>query len=64
MRGWRTIAWNVLNAVALGMEHVMSISGTGYTVPEEWMPLWMLVFAAVNVVLRLDTRTPVGKADD
>jgi hypothetical protein len=46
------------------MEHVMSISGTGYTVPEEWMPLWMLVFAAVNVVLRLDTRTPVGKAND
>lgn len=61
MKGWRTIAWNVLNAVALAMEHVMSISGTGYTVPDEWMPLWMVVFAAVNVILRLMTTTPVGR---
>lgn len=61
MKGWRTVAWNVLNAVALAMEHIMSISGTGYTIPDHYMPLWMMVFAVVNVILRFKTTTPVGR---
>lgn len=62
MKGWRTIIWNVLNAVTLGMEHVMSISGTGYAVPDDYMPLWVAVFATVNVLLRFKTDTPVGRS--
>lgn len=60
MKGYRTLIWNALNAVALGMEHVMSISGFGYTVPDEYMPVWMAAFALVNIVLRFKTTTPVG----
>jgi len=64
MKGWRTIAWNVLNAAVLAMDQVMSVSGTGYSIPNEWMPYWMMAYALVNVVLRYKTTTPVGKAND
>lgn len=63
MKGWRTIAWNLLNAAVLAMDQVMSISGTGYVIPDEWMPAWMMVYAAVNVVLRFKTTTAIGKAE-
>ena len=63
MKGYRTIIWNGLNAMVLGMESVMNMAGTGYTIPERYMPLWMGVFTVVNIVLRFKTTTPVGKSD-
>jgi len=61
MKGYRTIAWNALNAILAGMQAVMAASGSGYAIPAEYMTAWMVVFAGVNALLRLITTTPVGK---
>lgn len=56
MKGYRTIAWNVANAVIPAME----IANTTYQIPDEWMPYWVAIFILGNVVLRLVTTGPVG----
>jgi hypothetical protein len=59
MKGWKTIAFNVANAVALAMG---TVSGA-YTIPDSWLPYWIGGLLAANIVLRLVTTTPVGKAE-
>lgn len=59
IKGYRTILWNLLNAVPA----VMTMAETQYAVPEDWMPWWMAVFITVNLILRVWTRGPVGKSD-
>lgn len=58
-KGWRTMAWNAANAVLLAMELLES----NYAVPEAWEPYWIVVYLVGNVILRLATTTPVGKAE-
>jgi hypothetical protein len=58
-RGWRTLAWQLANAIVL----TMSTFETRYAVPEAWEPFWLAAFVAGNVILRMDTRTPVGRAN-
>jgi len=57
MKGYRTIVWNVANAVILGMD----AAKVGYDIPDEWMPLWLGIYTGGNIVLRLVTTGPVGK---
>lgn len=59
MKGYRTIVWNVANAIVPAME----IANATYQIPDEWMPLWLFAFIAGNVVLRLVTTGPVGSDD-
>ena len=56
MKGYRTIIWNVANAVIPAME----IANATYSIPNEWMPYWLAVFIAGNVALRMVTTGPVG----
>lgn len=56
MRGYRTILWNAINAIIPAME----AANAAYQLPEEWMPYWLAVYIAGNIVLRLMTTTPVG----
>ena len=57
MKGWRTILWNVANAVVPVLEIVQST----YSIPDEFLPYWLAVYVVGNVVLRLLTDTPVGR---
>lgn len=64
LKGYRTIIWNVVNALGASAELLMPVLGDPTIqslVPHEWLPYWMLLYAAVNVILRLDTDTPVGQ---
>lgn len=56
MKGYRTIVWNVANAIV----PVMQIAETAYQIPNEWMPIWIGVFIAGNLILRLVTTGPIG----
>ena len=58
MKGFRTIAWNVLNAVPV----VMAMTESAYQVPDAWMPIWMAVFIVVNLALRTVTTTGIGRS--
>jgi len=57
MKGYRTIAWNVANAVVLGMD----AAKIGYDIPQQWLPYWLGAYVSGNIVLRLVTTGPVGK---
>jgi hypothetical protein len=58
MKGWRTIAWNAVNAVVLTLE---IIPNAPYQMPESWEPMWLAVYIVGNVYLRFITTTPVGR---
>lgn len=57
MKGYRTIIWNVANAVVLGMD----AAKIGYDIPEAWLPWWFGAYVAGNIALRLVTTGPVGR---
>ena len=56
MKGWKTIIFNVLSGatVLLGGEQVVSVLGPQWTA---------FIIAAVNIVLRYLTTTPVGSSE-
>lgn len=56
MKGWRTLAFNVLSIVV----PVVSLMEWQDVVPPAYLPGWMLFVALANVGLRLITTTPVG----
>lgn len=56
LKGWRTILWNVANAVLLSME----VAESQYSIPDGYMEIWFAVYIAVNILLRLVTTSPVG----
>ncbi len=56
LKGWRTIAWNGVNAIILAMD----AANMEYEIPEEWKTTWLAVYFIGNVVLRLVTTGPVG----
>lgn len=59
MKGWRTLAFNVL-AAALGV-----LQATDFTplLPPEYLWLTGIIVAVVNIGLRAITTTPVGKKE-
>lgn len=59
IKGYRTIIWNVANAVVYAME----LSNTQYGIPEGWEPVWLAVYILGNIALRLFTTTPVGRKE-
>lgn len=56
MKGYKTILWNILNAAI----PVMDAANASYSIPDEWMPIWIAVYIAGNVFLRFITTGPVG----
>ena len=59
IKGWRTLAWNVINAVV----PVMQMAESAYQIPTAWMPYWIGVFIVGNIVLRMNTTGPVGTGE-
>jgi len=59
MKGYRTIIFNIANAVVPAME----VANAAYRIPEEWMPYWLIAFIAGNIALRMATDTPVGRTE-
>jgi len=57
MKGYKTIIWNVANAVV----PAMAAADAAYLIPDEWMPYWIGVFIVGNIILRIKTTTPVGR---
>jgi len=58
LKGWRTIIFNLANAIVVVFEVVQS----QYAIPENVMPYWLAIYVVGNIVLRLMTDTKVGKA--
>ena len=58
MKGYRTILWNVGNAIVPAMQAASS----SYKIPDEWMPYWLAAYIIGNVILRMDTTTAIGKS--
>lgn len=59
MKGWRTIAFNVLAAIV----PVLELTELKAVIPAEWLPWYMLGVVLANMFLRYLTTTPVGRAD-
>lgn len=57
MKGWRTVAANVLSTAV----PFLMLTEWREVVPESYLPFWMLFIALMNVSLRMVTTTPVGK---
>lgn len=58
LKGWWTVLFNAANAILLTME----VYEAKWSVPDEWVPVWMAIFIAANFVLRFMTDTPVGRS--
>lgn len=56
MKGYRTLIWNLANAVVFGME----AAKMSYSIPDEWTPWWLIIYIVGNVLLRFYTTGPVG----
>lgn len=57
MKGYRTIAVNVLSAAI----PIMELTEWRAVLPDGWLPWYILGLALANVGLRMITTTPVGK---
>ena len=59
IKGWRTMAFNALNAALA----ILAMPEIAAVIPAELLP-YIMAFAAVgNMYLRSITNTPVGKAE-
>lgn len=56
LKGYKTLLWNAANAVIAAME----MANATYQLPDAWMPYWVAVYIAGNIILRLMTTGPVG----
>lgn len=70
LRGWRTILWNVIDVVltiAVAVAVVLEVFPWDQFVTAKTAAILILVFkltnAIGNIILRIKTTTPVGKAD-
>jgi len=59
MKGWRTIAFNILSAIV----PILALTEWHAVFPTAWLPYWMLIVALVNTYLRTITTTPIGRVD-
>lgn len=59
MKGWKTITFNVANAVVLAATATTDV----VTIPQEFMSYWIALLFTGNFLLRLVTTTPVGRED-
>lgn len=59
LKGWRTIAFNVLSAVV----PMISLTEWNALFSPEWLPYWLLFVALANVYLRTITTTPIGRKE-
>ena len=59
MKGWRTIAFNILSTAV----PLISLTEWNAVFPAEWLPYWLLVVAIANVYLRTITTTPIGRRE-
>lgn len=59
LKGWKTIVVNVLSAVA----SVLEMTGVTDMLPEAYHIHYVVALSVVNVLLRLITTTPVGRAE-
>tara|TARA_B110000503_G_scaffold13555_1_gene18415 strand:- start:567 stop:755 length:189 start_codon:yes stop_codon:yes gene_type:complete len=57
LKGWKTVAFNVLAAVV----PILELTELKGIVPEEYLPFYALVVALGNVYLRSITTTAIGK---
>lgn len=57
MKGWRTLAFNILT----GIVPILSLTEWVDILPPDYVPYWMLGVAIANVWLRMITTTPVGR---
>jgi hypothetical protein len=57
MKGLRT---TVLSGVTL-LIAILAMPEVQGVVPDDWLPLTMAIVAVLNLMLRLDTNTSVGK---
>lgn len=56
-KGYKTIVFNILAAVIPFLELTELLS----VIPQEYLPVYALFVAALNMLLRSVTTTPVGK---
>lgn len=57
MKGWRTIAFNVLAAIV----PILELTELRAVIPAEWLPWYMLGVVLANMALRYVTTTPMGR---
>jgi len=57
LKGYKTIVFNLIAAVV----PLMELTELKAVVPDDYMPIYLLVVAIGNVYLRSITTTPVGK---
>ena len=57
LKGWRTIAANMLLAVL----PVLELTELAAVLPPDWLPWYALVVALVNMWLRSITTSPLGR---
>lgn len=57
LKGYKTLVFNLLAAVV----PLLELTELKAVVPDDYMPIYMLVVALGNVYLRTITTSPVGK---
>lgn len=66
LKGWRTVALNVVASVPLVLEAAVVIASVpefSGVLPDHWLPWYALGLALGNLALRSVTTTPVGKSE-
>lgn len=56
MKGWRTVLWNLANAVVATLE----AAEAQYSIPDDWRVYWIIAFITGNLILRYLTNTSIG----
>lgn len=59
MKGWRTIAFNVVSAIL----PIMELTELRDVIPEQWVLYYVLAVAVGNIYLRTVTTTPIGRPE-
>ena len=66
LKGWRTVALNVVASVPLILEAVLAVVSVpefAGVLPEGWLPWYALGLAIGNLALRSVTTTPMGRSE-
>jgi hypothetical protein len=71
LKGWRTIALNVIAGILPAWDTLMMAASTFIPtaqqyglfdyIPDKWKGVYVVVLVALNVMLRFKTNTPVGQ---
>lgn len=59
LKGWKTITFNILTAIF----GVLEVSDFTDIVPASWQGGVVTLVALVNIFLRMNTNTPIGRKD-